>query len=147
MQASDRDIIRHMARECIAFRVRRASRVISRLYDRALADAGISATQLTLLTAVANRPDLHMAELADVLGVEPSALSRALALLVRNRWLKSAPSSDRRARYFEVTERGRDKLRGAYPRWQRAQAEVKRTLGPGFHADAWNQLMSSNRYL
>lgn len=131
---SDREMFRAMARECVAFRVRRASRIVSRVYDRSLAAAGLTATQLTLLAAVANRPDLRMAELADELGFEPSSLSRSIALLVRKKWLRTTPASlsaDRRERFFEVTDAGREMVRAAWQRWQVAQAEIEAALPGG----------------
>lgn len=126
---TDRDMFRLMARECVAFRVRRASRVVTRIYDRALAEAGLTATQLTLLSAVTNRPDMRMAELADFLGFEPSTLSRSLSALVKKKWLRAAPSSDKRERFFELTDAGREVVRVAFEKWRAAQAEVDRAVG------------------
>jgi DNA-binding MarR family transcriptional regulator len=125
----DRDMFRVMARDCVAFRVRRASRIVTRAYDRVLADVGLSATQLTLLSAVANRPDLRMAELADVLGFEASSLSRAMALLVKKKWVRAVDGADKRERLFEITEKGREVARLAYTRWLEAQHKLKKVLG------------------
>jgi DNA-binding MarR family transcriptional regulator len=125
---TDREMFRHMGRECVAFRVRRASRVVTRIYDRALADAGLTASQLTLLSAVTNRPDMRMAELAEFLGFEPSTLSRSLSALVKKKWLRQSPSSDKRERFFELTDTGREVVRVAFERWRVAQAEVDRIV-------------------
>lgn len=126
---NDREMFRQMARECVAFRVRRASRVITRIYDRALTDAGLTASQLTLLAAVTNRPDMRMAELADFLGLEASTLSRSMSALVRKKWLRLSPSSDKRERFFELTDAGREVVRAAFIKWRAAQAEVDRAVG------------------
>lgn len=128
---TDREMFRIMGKECMAFRVRRTSRIVTRLYDQALAEAGLSSPQLTLLAAVANRPDLKMGELAEVLGFEPSSLSRAMATLVRRRWVRAVDVDDRRERLYEITDRGREVARKAWTLWSDAQAEVKRRLGPG----------------
>ena len=117
-----------MGRDCLAFRVRRASRIVSRAYDRRLADVGLTSTQLTVLTAIANRPDLKMAELADELGFEASTLSRAVSLLVRHKWVRAAAGTNRRDRFLELTPRGREKMRSAYSAWSAAQADVKHAL-------------------
>ena len=42
-----------MTADCLCFRARRVSRVITRLYDESLRPLGIQATQLTLLNAIA----------------------------------------------------------------------------------------------
>src|ERR1041385_5498348 len=101
MQPSDREIARAMGRDCLAFRIRRASRIVSRAYDRRLADVGLTSTQLTVLTAIANRPDLKMAELAEELGFEASTWSRAVSLLTRHKWVRAAAGKNRRDRFLE----------------------------------------------
>ncbi len=131
---NDRDLTRRMFRECFAFRVRRASRVISRTYDQALQDVDLTATQLMVLSAIVNRPDLKMAELADELGLEASTFSRATALLVRRKLLRRTSSSSRRERFFAVTPAGRRKIRAAFSRWESAQAQVRHQIGADIFA-------------
>ena len=46
------DFARLMASECLAARVRRLGRVITRVYDAALAPHGVTIAQLNLLTAI-----------------------------------------------------------------------------------------------
>jgi len=47
-----RDFARLMASECLAVRVRRLGRVVTRVYDAALAPHGVTIAQLNLLTAI-----------------------------------------------------------------------------------------------
>ena len=126
----DRQMFRAMGRECVAFRARRASRLVTRLYDQKLAPLGLTSTQLTLLSAIANRPDFKSAELAELLGAEPSSLSRSLALLAKNKWVRVLSSAhDKREKLYELTPAGLDVARRAYALWQEAQDDMRDALG------------------
>jgi DNA-binding MarR family transcriptional regulator len=122
-----------MAAECLCFRARRVSRLITRIYDDALRPLGIQATQLTLLNAVTMFGDAGatMARLADVLAMDDTTLSRNLrplkaAGLVRVESL----ASDRRVRVAHLTPTGARLVADALPHWERAHASVVASLGP-----------------
>ena len=51
--AAAKEVGRLIASQCLAVRVRRLERVISRIYDAALAEHGINIAQLNLLAAIA----------------------------------------------------------------------------------------------
>jgi len=67
-----------MARNCMWLRVRQASRTLTALYDAFLEPAGVLASQLTLLTAIANfgATEVGFGQLADVLLMDKSTLSQ-----------------------------------------------------------------------
>ena len=70
---------------CACFHVRRAARLVTQDFDDALSAVGLKATQYTVLCALAGpwkRPP-SLVVLADYLLVEPSALSRNVAVLVK----------------------------------------------------------------
>src|SRR5690606_23744468 len=113
----------------------RTARLITRDFDAALAPTGLKATQLTLLCAIELRPELGMGQLADVLGLEPSTLSRNLALLRERGLIHTAPGEDRRQRTLSVTRKGRALTTKAYPLWQQAQREAEERY---FGSDARN---------
>lgn len=125
-----------IARECFVFRVRRASRVITQLYDEALRPLGLHANQLTLLCAVAlmERRDEHgapMSELAEVLAMDLTTLSRNLRPLQKSRRVEIERSPlDRRVRLARLTTTGRHLVANALPLWKHAHALVAGALGP-----------------
>ena len=47
--------IKRIGRECLAFRVRMLNRMITAIYDEALAGAGLKASQFNLLVAAVNQ--------------------------------------------------------------------------------------------
>ncbi|HKK07985.1 MAG TPA: MarR family transcriptional regulator [Gemmatimonadota bacterium] len=128
-----RDAARTMAEDCLCFRVRRVSRALTRLYDEALRPLEIQATQLTVLNAIAllEERNAPMGELADVLAMDVTTLSRNLRPLRKAGLVRSERSeADRRVRLVKVTEEGRRTLERALPLWQEAHERVVEVLGP-----------------
>ncbi len=129
-------IAQTIAADCLAFRVRRVSRVLTRLYDEALRPLGIQATQLTLLNAVtlcdeaSDGEGAAMSHLAEVLAMDLTTLSRNLRPLEKSRLITVSPlPTDRRVRVARVTSSGRRLIENALPLWRHAHARVVEALG------------------
>ena len=75
---------RIIANQCACVRVRRASRALTRLYDERLRAAGLQASQLTMLAAVATCGDggANIGALAEGLVMDRTTLTRNLEHLV-----------------------------------------------------------------
>jgi DNA-binding MarR family transcriptional regulator len=113
------------------FALRQASRHISSLYERYLAKAAITPTQLSILRTLGRCSSLTMAELATEMVMDRTTLVRALQPLFR-RGFVAAPEkgqSDRRLRVV-LTSRGLTKLDEAAAHWAAAQASFERSFGP-----------------
>jgi MarR family len=67
---------------CIATRVRQLSRIITRAYDDALRPLGITASQFTLLSQLAQQDGVTAVEIGFTLDIEKSTLSRNLKRLI-----------------------------------------------------------------
>lgn len=120
---------RKVGRECVGLRVRMLSRVITGIYDDALSDAGLKTSQFNVLVAVANREKTRPAELAKVLQMDESTLSRNVERMCARGWLRLEPDNDRRGHLITIAEQGLALVRKGYPAWEKAQAEVTRQLG------------------
>jgi DNA-binding MarR family transcriptional regulator len=117
--------------ECLGFTARLLSRVITGVYDDALATVGLKVSQFSVLTAIANREDTRPAELARFLAMDESTLSRNVARMCARGWLKLEPGDDdRRSHQISVTEKGMSLLRKSYSAWEKAQNHVAQQLGP-----------------
>jgi DNA-binding MarR family transcriptional regulator len=77
---------------------------------------------------VALRGALSVTELADILGMDRSALARNLKPLERKGWVSVSVGTDRRARIVRLTRNGQQLLRTVYPLWERAQTDLSRTF-------------------
>ncbi|MEM1414162.1 MAG: MarR family transcriptional regulator [Myxococcota bacterium] len=124
------DAAARVANECLAFRSRRLARVVSRLYDDALRDEGLTVAQLVLLAAIEHEQAPSAAELGAVLEIDKSTLCRNLRLLESRGWIARRPSGEGRAMALGLTPAGRGRLRAAIPAWERAQEAARKRLGP-----------------
>jgi DNA-binding MarR family transcriptional regulator len=126
------DIARTIGAECLCFRARRTSRVLTRLYDEALRPLGIQATQLTLLSGIAGAGEAgqRMSRLTDMLAMDPTTLSRNLRPLEKAGLAEIGRlEGDRRVRVARLTPQGKSVLTEALPLWRRAHEQVVAALG------------------
>ncbi len=114
---------------CLAGRVRQISRVVTARYDEELRPLGITANQLTILSAVAVLEEVTPTDLQPYLLMETSTLSRNVARMVENRWLATMPADDRRSHLLVVAPEGRRILEAVEPRWEAAHAWATELLG------------------
>lgn len=115
---------------CTCFALRRLTRTVSRLYDQHLATAGIKATQFALLRAVQHEA-LPITQLAELLGMERTTLTRNLRPLQDAGLLEQSAGKDARQRLVSITAEGRDKVREAKAAWRKAQSTLQQALGDG----------------
>lgn len=120
---------RKIGRECIGFRVRMLNRMITAIYDDALSETGLKTSQFNLLVAVTNLEESRPADLAKILEMDESTVSRNVERMCAKGWLRLEPDNDRRSHLIKVTEKGLALIDRSYPAWQRAQEEVGRRLG------------------
>ena len=115
--------------ECACHRVRTAARAITRTYDDALRPAGLRATQLAVLVAVAGDDAISITALANLMGMDRSTLTRTLRPLEADGLIAIGVEGWRRSRGLEITKKGRVRLQEALPLWQKAQQSLRRKLG------------------
>src|SRR5271168_4530609 len=82
---------------CACASIRRAARAVTQFYDAGLRPAGLRATQFTLLQALHLAPEISQKHLAELLASDSTTLTRTLAHLRRQGWIRSEPGKDRRA--------------------------------------------------
>jgi DNA-binding MarR family transcriptional regulator len=115
---------------CIATRIRQLSRIITRVYDDALRPLGITASQFTLLSQLAQQDGVTAVEIGFTLDIEKSTLSRNLKRLIDLGLILMDPPAGRRGRGLRLTPKGQAVIKDAYPVWQDAQLKAVRVMGP-----------------
>jgi DNA-binding MarR family transcriptional regulator len=115
--------------DCIATRLRMASRVITKVYDDALRPLGLTVTQMSMLVVAEARGLIRQSEVGAELHLDDSTLSRNLERMRANGWLEEVSADDARVHSYRLTEAGRAMLEKAIPAWRGAQAEAHRLLG------------------
>jgi DNA-binding MarR family transcriptional regulator len=115
---------------CIATRVRQLSRIVTRVYDDAMRPLGITASQFTLLTQLAQQDSITAVEIGFSLDIEKSTLSRNLKRLLALGLIVMDPPAGRRGRGLHLTPKGQATIREAYPVWMEAQQRATTVMGP-----------------
>ena len=114
---------------CACGRLRRATRALTQLYDDLMAPSGLRLTQFSLLRTLAREGTSRMSDLAGMLLLDRTALSRNLDPLVERGLVAIVPGRDARTREVSLTRAGEKAIHGAEPHWKRAQARVAAKLG------------------
>jgi DNA-binding MarR family transcriptional regulator len=131
--AHQRDALRQQiaetTAECALANLRRAARAVTRLFDEALAPAGLRSTQFTLLATVAGAGVVGVTDLAEQLGMDRTTLARNLGPLERDGLVRVEPGEDQRTRLVALTDRGLVTLRDAAPLRAVAQRKVVARVG------------------
>lgn len=122
--------------DCACFNLRKAARVITQLYDKALRPTGLRVTQFSLLIATMMLESVTVTRLAEIGVMDRTTLTRNLRPLEKKGLIKVAPGDDQRTRVVKVTTRGQEVLAKALPLWEKAQARVIKELGQ----ERWNTL-------
>ena len=123
------DIAESTSAACISTRVRQLSRIVTRVYDDALRPLGITASQFTLLTQLAQQDGITAVEIGHSLDIEKSTLSRNLKRLLALGHINMDPPAGRRGRGLHLTGKGQAVLKDAFPIWQDAQKRTVSAMG------------------
>lgn len=134
-----------MKQYCASANLRRAARVVTAHYDEALARTGITATQLPLLAAINAEPDLSITQLASILDLERSTVSRELLHLERRGLVKATDGNDARAYALALTAKGHTTLVAAFREWQSAHRELLAAYGEGAFDDVLERVRQLRR--
>jgi DNA-binding MarR family transcriptional regulator len=114
---------------CTFYRLRKATRRITGLFDEALGKAGLTATQFTVLAMIATAGPRPMSGLAEALGMDASTLTRTLKPLLKRGDVAIVSDGDKRVKRVTLTEHGQETVALAVPHWRAAQKQVAQVLG------------------
>jgi DNA-binding MarR family transcriptional regulator len=114
---------------CMCASLRRASRVLTQLYEDALRPAGLRATQFTVLQALSIAGEVTQRELGHILAMDSTTLTRTLTIMGRHGWIAKQRGQDRREWRMRMSKAGEAQFDQALPYWEEAQARVRQQLG------------------
>ena len=115
---------------CACNKLRRSARIVSGLYDEALAPAGFTVAQFSLLRMLQRAGPCSLTVFAEAAGYDRTTLNRTLAPLEKAGFVASSTGKDQRARIVAVTPAARAAMKRGQPLWEEAQARVAAALGP-----------------
>lgn len=123
---------------CMGLHIRRASRIITQVYDAALRPVDLVLSQFTLLVCINLMESAQINRLAQELYTDQTTLTRNLKLLKQRGLVSIDPGADRRVKLVSLTAEGREILAQALPLWEQAQAQVMQQLD----RQEWQTLLS-----
>ena len=115
--------------QCMCFNVRKTARWVTQLYDEALRPTGLRATQFSLLSATNHLGTATINQLADVMVMDRTTLTRNLRPLESQGYIRIHPGQDRRQREVTLKPGGNKILDKAMPLWEGVQQQVVEGLG------------------
>lgn len=114
---------------CACAKLRRSARIVSGLYDEALAPAGFTVAQFSLLRMLQRAGPSSLTEFGAATGFDRTTLNRTLKPLEQAGYVQSAGGKDQRARIVSVTDGGKAAMRKGQPLWEQAQRRIEKALG------------------
>ncbi len=130
----DRDLTRciytyMLSTVCACAKLRRSARIVSALYDEALAPSGFTVAQFSLLRMLQRAGPCSLTEFAAATGHDRTTLNRTLRPLEQAGYVQSAGAGDQRTRIVSVTAKGKAAMRRGQPYWEAAQQRIEQALG------------------
>ncbi len=110
---------------CACNTLRRATRVLTAAYDKALAPSGLRITQFSVLRTLARRGPLTVSRLAAEAALDRSTMGRNLDPLERRGLVRlEVGDTDQRERVVHLTPDGDAAIEAALPHWRVAQKKI-----------------------
>lgn len=130
-----------MEEGCTVLRLHAATRLGMQAYNAFMAEIDLTMPQFATLASLCQEDGLSVTELAQLIGVDSTTLTRNLRLLEQRGLISQhTASDDRRRRVLRLTAEGRRLFVRALPLWQKAQAALTKKLGPAQTAALHQQL-------
>ena len=114
---------------CTNLKLRQLSRLVSRHCESFLAPTGLRGTQYSLLSYVVTLGPLRLGDLALVMQLDASTLSRNLQPLLDRGLARVEVGEDARSRVVQASAEGQALRRDAQQAWKRAQLALNQKLG------------------
>ncbi|HSV83133.1 MAG TPA: MarR family winged helix-turn-helix transcriptional regulator [Ramlibacter sp.] len=114
---------------CTNLKLRQLGRMVTRHYDRYVAEVGLKNTQYALLSHVVRLGPIRPGDLAKRMQMDASTLTRNLQPLAAQGWLTVGAGEDARSRLVEATAAGLAKRVEGQRAWKAAQTALNERMG------------------
>lgn len=130
----------YINKQCCCFNLRKISRAITQYYDRSLESLNIRSTQFTLLVALSVTSSKTLTEIAELLVMDRTTLTRNLKPLSKMELITTLHTADKRAKAYTLTDKGKHLLVQSVPLWKAAQDSVVNGIGHDNYQDIMHKL-------
>ena len=114
---------------CNCLSLRQATRRVTQLYDQALAQVGLRATQFSLLLQTEALGPIALQPLAEVMVMDRATLGHNVRPLLGGGLVQLEVGRDRRSRELSIPQAGGDLLVEARALWRQAQDAFETEMG------------------
>lgn len=115
--------------ECTCFNLRKASRIITQLFDKAMQPSGLRGTQFSVLTMLFLLGPVTVTVLSKNLLMDRTTVTRNLMPLEQQGFIIVKAGKDLRTRTVKLTNTGVKTLEKAFPLWSNTQSKIIDKLG------------------
>ncbi len=115
---------------CLCSSFRRTARALTQLYEEAMRPLGLRTSQFTILQVLSRAGGVSQGQLAKMLAMDSTTLTRTLQIMLRQGWIAEARGEDRRERRLTLAKSGERLLARALPIWEEVQSNLQQRLGP-----------------
>jgi len=123
---------------CVSYNLRKASRIVSKLYTREMRSAPVRGPQFSLMMMIARRQSPTISELARDTGADRTTMTRNLDQLEKKGLIRVTQGKNMRTKAVELAPKGKVALERSISYWQKAQAKVLKALGE----ERWNRMLN-----
>jgi DNA-binding MarR family transcriptional regulator len=123
MRSDPASLALEIASDCLASRARRLERQLTRIYDDALRDHGLTGSQLGMLVAIQLGGRANATTIGRRLDLDKSTVSRNVARLAAAGLVDASDG-------LRITARGATAITTCHPAWRAAQRLAKKALHP-----------------
>lgn len=106
---------------CVCSDLREATRVVTRLYDKALAGYGLTVTQFAILRTVSRLGEPALSDVARAMVMDRTSLYRTLTPMIEHGWIAVAPARSGHAKRARLTPAGAERLAASEAGWRKVQ--------------------------
>ena len=124
----DRKRLESCAR-CTCFNLRKASRVITQLFDRAMKPYGLRGTQFSILAVLSAAGPETITRISDILEMDRTTLTRNLKPMEKTDMIRLVQGEDPRSKKVLITPKGRKTFVSVFPLWEKTQNRIINKLG------------------
>ena len=121
---------------CACTTLRKTARAVSRLYDEALSDSGLTTAQFAILRSLNRSGETALSRLAEAMVMDRTSLYRALQPMIRRGWIAAKDANRGRSKIAVMTAEGRQAMEAATRAWEGAQTRFVGAVGP----ELWEML-------
>ncbi len=115
--------------ECTCFNLRKASRVITQLFDKAIKPWGLRGTQFSILAVLSAYGPEAITILSEVLVMDRTTLTRNLKPMENAGLIKITRGNDLRSKTVSMTKKGQRTFTKTFPHWEKTQTRIIGKLG------------------